>query len=288
MSTGIGSPLALGGLYPSVDGRYVAANGKPFTSVSNAESALNGFPSKLSESCIGYTVLVKESGWTEAKEYWVQPKGTTPETYGLVEKCAGTTDYNDLENKPTIGDGTNTNLPIVGNVKVSASTASGSTAGVTVTPGQNAGEIEMQFTLPKGDKGEDGADGQDGADGAPGHNPGLGRFSAVPSSFAETPRAGDYYYVDTVTDNTTTPPTVETKIFKYNGTAWDTGTVVPVSNLSFNSGQPVIATKIKDVNGEEVSGSADVLSAEAGSSLQEQIIYRVAQEIPFEYGGISE
>ena len=47
----------------------------------------------------GQTVGVKQPDGS-VKEYWVQPKGTTPETYGLVEK--GTTDYNDLENKPAI------------------------------------------------------------------------------------------------------------------------------------------------------------------------------------------
>lgn len=87
----------------------------------------------------------------------------------------------------------------------------------------------------KGDTGNDGSDG---------HNPCLGRFTAVPSTFAETPRAGDYYYVDTV-DNTTTPPTVtETKIYKYDGTQWDSGTVVDVSNLTFNSGESVTGISI--------------------------------------------
>ena len=300
MATGISSPLALSGLYPSVDGSYVAANGKPFTSVSNAESALNGFPSKLSESCVGLTVLVKESGWTEAKEYWVQPKGTTPETYGLVEK--GTTDYNDLDNKPTIGDGTNTALPIVGNVKVTASTALGETAGVTVTPGQTTGEIEMNFTLPKGNdayevylekykaehsgstdgamsktewlaslKGADGADGQDGADGADAVNPFKGYYPTGVSKPA-TGAVGDYLYAPP--SDQTSSATATIWHYDANQTSPWTDTAINVSNVvgvEFGSGQSVPATKIKDENGEEVTGPASVLSAEAGVKLNKKL-----------------
>lgn len=93
--------------YINLDARYTDPNGNPFSSVSAAQTYHAG---KMNELFIGLTVLVKESGWTEAKEYWVQPKGTTPETYGLVEKGAGTTDYADLDNKPTIN-----NVPLSGN-----------------------------------------------------------------------------------------------------------------------------------------------------------------------------
>ena len=106
-----------------------------------------------------------------------------------------------------------------------------------------------------------GADGQDGQDGAPGHNPCLGRFTAVPSTFAETPRAGDYYYVDTV-DNTTTPPTVtETKIYKYDGTQWDSGTVVDVSNLTFATSEEVTNVAI---DGTGLANPAENALAKAG------------------------
>ena len=221
----------------------------------------------------GQTVGIKSPDGG-VKDYQVQPKGTTPETYGLVEKGAGTTDYNDLENKPTIGDGTNTNLPIAGNIKVSASTASGSTPGVAVTLGQNPNEIQMQFTLPKGDKGDDGADGQDGQDGAPGAdavNPFKGYYPSGISKPA-TGAVGDYIYAPpsdpqsnaTATiwhyDNTQTPPWTDTSI--------DVSNIVAVE---FGSGQSVSATKIKDENGEDVTGPADVLSAEAGKALKNKI-----------------
>ena len=79
-------------------------------------------------------------------------------------------DYEQLDNKPTISDGGqgSAQIPLSGNVKVTASTASGSTAGVTVTPGQNTGEIEMNFTLPKGADGQNGAKGDTGEQGPAG------------------------------------------------------------------------------------------------------------------------
>ena len=105
----------------------------------------------------------------------------------------------------------------------------------TVPDGQTPMSKAEWLASLKGDTGNDGSDG---------HNPCLGRFTAVPSTFAETPRAGDYYFVDTV-DTSTTPPTVtETKIYKYDGTQWDGGAVVDVSNLTFNSGETVPGTSI--------------------------------------------
>ena len=67
--------------------------------------------------------------------------------------------------------------------------------------------------------------------------------------------------------------TGQTTIYRWNGTTYaDTGTVVDTSNVqTFGSGQAVNAVKIKNENGEEVSGSADVLSAEAGASLKGEI-----------------
>lgn len=211
----------------------------------------------------GQTVGVKQQDGS-VKEYWIQPKGTTPEAYELVEKGAGTTNYNDLDNKPTIGDGTNTALPVVGNIKVSANTASGSTARVTVTQGQNADEIEMQFTLPKGDDGADGQDGQDGADGEDAVNPFKGYYPNGVNKPA-TGAAGDYLYAPPSDPQSTATAT----IWHYDSTQtppW-TDTSIDVSNiitLEFGSGQSVSATKINDEKGEEVSGPAGVLSAEAG------------------------
>ncbi len=66
--------------------------------------------------------------------------------------------------------------------------------------------------------------------------------------------------------------TGQTTIYRWNGTAYaDTGTVVDTSNVqTFGSGQAVNAVKIKDENGEEVTGAADVLSAEAGVKLNNE------------------
>lgn len=292
MATGISSPLALSGLFASVDGRYVAANGKPFTSVDNAESALNGFPSKLSESCVGLTVLVKASSWPKAKEYWVQPKGTTPETYGLVEKCAGTTDYEDLDNKPTIGDGSNTALPIVGNVKVSASTASGENAGVSVTQGQTAGEIEMNFTLPKGADGANGqngitpsinptnkhwmtgdtdtgvvAEGQDGAPGQDAINPFKGWYDSLEGlqTAVGSPAVGDYAYIKGATASD------PAAIYECaTAGSWsNSGRTVDTSNVqTFETGQPIHNVRIVNDDGTDAGNNSDVLSSTAGLKLQ--------------------
>jgi len=71
-------------------------------------------------------------------------------------------------------------------------------------------------------------------------------------------------------DTSTTPPTVtETKIYKYDGTQWDSGTVVDVSNETFETGQSVIGTGIKDLDGNNDPNAAGVLSAEAGKTIAE-------------------
>lgn len=175
--------------YINLDARYTDPNGNPFSSVSAAQTYHAG---KMNELFIGLTVLVKESGWTEAKEYWVQPKGTTPETYGLVEKGAGTTDYAELDNKPTISDG-GTQIPLTGNVKVTAAAAtSEQSTGVEVTA--ENGEITMAFTLEKGDKGDPGRNAV---------NPYKGYFPAGAAK-PTTGAAGDYLYAPNETDGTTT------------------------------------------------------------------------------------
>jgi hypothetical protein len=64
-----------------------------------------------------------------------------------------------------------------------------------------------------------------------------------------------------------------TTIYRWNGTTYaPTGTVVDTSNVqTFGSGQAVNTVKIKNENGEEVQGSAGVLSAEAGAAMKSQI-----------------
>lgn len=72
--------------------------------------------------------------------------------------------------------------------------------------------------------------------------------------------------------DTTQSPDVTT-IYQWNGTTYaDTGTVVDESNVNtFGSGQALNTVKIKDENGEEVTGNADVLSAEAGKEMNYKI-----------------
>jgi len=67
--------------------------------------------------------------------------------------------------------------------------------------------------------------------------------------------------------------TGQTTIYRWNGTTYaDTGTVVDTSNVqTLGSGQAVNEVKIKDENGEEVTGTADVLSAEAGKNIGDAV-----------------
>ena len=71
-----------------------------------------------------------------------------------------------------------------------------------------------------------------------------------------------------------------TTIYRWNGTTYaDTGTVVDTSNVqTFGSGQAVNTVHIKDENGSDVTGDADVLSAEAGKGLRQNIIQTTATE----------
>ncbi len=111
MSVTIGSPISLNADYPNVDDRYTI-DGNPYASVSNAAEALS---TKINELYIGLTVLVKESSWPKAKEYWVQPYDNNGVTaYHLEEKLGSQaeqkqSDWNQadenekdfIKNKPT-------------------------------------------------------------------------------------------------------------------------------------------------------------------------------------------
>lgn len=68
----------------NLDARYLNEEAHPYASVSAATTALGA---KVSENYIGLKVLVKESGWTKAKEYWVQPDGNGG--YALEEVPTG-------------------------------------------------------------------------------------------------------------------------------------------------------------------------------------------------------
>lgn len=279
------------GSMPSIDLRY-----GPYASVHAAHTAL----SDDDVVTVGLTVGIIDG--SNIVEYWYQG-GTSEANLVPKHQSSGSSfsgSYNDLNNKPKIKQaGSSTEETLQGTLEVSAETAPGDNAGVTLDT-QESGKIKMKFTLPKGADGQNGAtpainqsnkhwmigesdtgiiaEGQNGAPGNNGHNPCLGRFSSVPSTFAETPRAGDYYFVDTVTDATTIPPTIETKIYKHDGSAWDGGSVVDVSNLSFLSGQSVAGTAIKDLNGEKDQTADGVLSVDAGMALKEDL-YGIDTEV---------
>lgn len=111
MPVTIGSPISLNADYPNVDDRYTI-DGSPYASVSDAAVVLG---SKINEYYIGLTVLVKESSWPKAKEYWVQPYNNNGVTaYHLEEKLGNQaeqkqSDWNQadenekdfIKNKPT-------------------------------------------------------------------------------------------------------------------------------------------------------------------------------------------
>ena len=82
-----------------------------------------------------------------------------------------------------------------------------------------------------------------------------------------TGQAGEYIYV---VNTSVTPRTAN--VYAWNGTAFaDTGKSVEDFGQAFASGQALPDVAIKDENGEEVQGTADVLSAEAGKELNSQI-----------------
>lgn len=142
---------------------------------------------------------------------------------------------------------------------------------VTVTTTPIEGGNRITITDPEGVAHEfDVMNGTPGTDGKDAVNPFKGYYPSGISKPA-TGTVGDYIYA---------PPSDQTSsamatIWHYDNTQtppW-TDTGIDVSDfvgVEFSSGQSVPATKIKDENGEEVTGDADVLSAEAGKTLQLQ------------------
>jgi hypothetical protein len=292
------------GRFASIDKRYANGN-TPYASTDEVISILGS--GILSAKYVGFPVLVKESGWTEAKEYWVQPKGTTPETYGLVEKGAGTTDYNDLENKPTISDGGqgSTQIPLSGNVKVTATAATGGqTTGVVVTAENN--EITMAFTLEKGADGVNGTNGTNGIDGKSAYQEWLDEGNTGDETdFLNSLKAqiGKFIYVGynataaalaiggTTTEELATDATVDSIVLMPNDDATaETGD--PTATMMFSvsvSDDPTPVTtytyigdvnvdasafigKDKIVNDLYTNGTDKVLSANAGKFLESKLL----------------
>ncbi len=187
------------------------------------------------------------------------PTGTAGQ---VLKKTQSGVEWGD-ESVPTISDGENNPVDLAGTIEVTTETASGSEAGVTVTPKQGGG-VEMKFSLPKG---ADGADGQDGAPGAPGHNPNLGTYLDTDTNKPTTGQAGDYYIV---INTTVTQMTASVWVWNENDFA-DTEKSVEDFVTQFASGQPVTDVHIKDLNGDDDPNAQGVLSAEAGMALDEKI-----------------
>lgn len=97
-------------------------------------------------------------------------------------------------------------------------------------------------------------------------NPLKGTFLDT-DTLPTTGKDGDYILV---VNTSVTPRTAN--VWSWNGTAFaDTGKSVENFWVSFASGQPVNEVHIKDENGEEVTGTANVLSAEAGKEIGDTI-----------------
>lgn len=167
--------------------------------------------------------------------------------------------------------------PLVGGggYKITITDSEGIAHDVEVRDGGDAYEV-YKSTVPEGQtpmskdawlaslKGADGADGQDGA---PGHNPNLGTFLDTDTNKPTMGQAGDYFIVIDTTAQTRTA-----SVWAWDGTSFaDTGKSVEDFGLQFASGQALPDVKIKDENGNEVTGPADVLSAEAGVEINSQI-----------------
>lgn len=163
----------------------------------------------------------------------------------------GVSDYNDLNNKPSINGTT-----LTGNVNL-ATPSDLANKQDTLVSGTNIKTINNESLLGSGNI---------TIEGEPAVNPFKGWFDNLTSLQTITPVIGDYGYVKGAT---TTDPV---KIYECttNGSWSDSGREVDTSSVqSFGSGQQVNSVKIKDENGEEISGNADVLSAEAGKELFE-------------------
>ena len=234
------------GSMPSIDLRY-----GPYASVHAAHTAL----SDDDVVTVGLTVGIIDG--SNIVEYWYQ--GGTAET-NLVPKhqSSGSSfsgSYNDLNNKPTISDGgqDSTQIPLSGNVKVTATAAaSGQTTGVAVTA--ENGEITMAFTLEKGTDGQNGAtptinqstkrweiNGSDTGVSAEGHNPNRGTYN-VGDTFPSDGVAGDYIVV---VYNSQSTPTAE--ILKWDTTQSDwSQTGMSPNDAVFEDGQLLPNTKIDD------------------------------------------
>lgn len=166
--------------------------------------------------------------------------------------------------------------PIVGGYKIVITDSEGVEHVAEVKDGGDAYEV-YKSTVPEGqspmtkEEWLETLKGADGQDGAPGHNPCLGRFPAVPNPMPNG-QIGDYLYVDiTTVDPNTQEETTTTTVYHYGSNGWDNGAAIDAEHPTLASGQDVTAVHIKDENGDEVQGPANVLSAEAGADLKKEI-----------------
>jgi len=144
-------------------------------------------------------------------------------------------------------------------VTVGTTTTGAAGTDASVTNSGTATNPVLNFTIPRG------ANGQDGADA---YNPFKGTY-LITDTLPSTGQAGDYIYVV----DTQTPPV--THLYTWNGTAFaDTTETVTMGNAQFqNSTKQISQTNV--VNDLTTGGTEDVLSAEAGKTLNEKAIVNV-------------
>lgn len=303
------SRIVIAGKTPNVDYKYGPYVGTP-ESVHNTLATY-----QYNEE--GLTVGIKSTANSPIKEYWyvggIQLENLVPKQSEVPEQVqsdwneSDTSDPAYIKNKPTISDGGqgSVQIPLSGNVKVTASTASGDTAGVTVTQGQTAGEIEMQFTLPKGADGVNGTNGTNGINGKSAYQQWLDEGNTGDETdFLNSLKAqiGKFIYSGynataaalaiggTTTEALATGATDDSIVLMPNndataGTGNPTATMMfcvsvsddptPVTTYTYIGDVNVDASafigKDKIVNNLNTGGTDKVLSAEAGATLNRQI-----------------
>jgi hypothetical protein len=157
----------------------------------------------------------------------------------------GVSDYTELTNKPSI-NGTTLN----GNVNL-ATPEQLNTKQDTLVSGTNIKTVNNESLLGSGNI---------TIEGEPAVNPFKGWFNNLTSLQTITPITGDYAYVK----GATTADPIEIYECTTAGTWTDSGREFNSANdQSFATSQPLNEVHIKDENGNDVSGSADVLSADA-------------------------
>ena len=169
----------------------------------------------------------------------------------------GVSDYEELTNKPSINGTT-----LEGNVNL-ATPQQLNTKQDTLVSGTNIKTINGNNILGSGNI---------TIESEPAVNPFKGWFDNLTSLQTITPIIGDYAYVK----GATTTDSIKIYECTTDGTWSDSGREFNSANdQSFATSQPLNEVHIKDENGDNVSGTADVLSAEAGIAIKNKTILGV-------------